>query len=219
MNTQLGYIKSNGNVVFVENNVEKIAHLGKGRIFENNSDFKTTQAIAAGLPLVDVTVILADIKAHNAAVFTEQNRVAAIKSQWVNVATFKLSQKEKNKVKKQVAETATQYYIGSVTVTDSSRGKGGYFKYSDSVIDGIFYINEWKGISKMNAGEVVSSRKKNYSTNYKAIDAAEVVKILVKEIEAKENLRLQKEAKEHNANLMLDNLDIFRSQVFAQLTK
>ena len=219
MTNQLGYIKTNGNVVYVENGIEKIAHVGKMRIFENKSSFGTEQAKKEGLQLVDVSNIIANINTTYAANTLEKLRVESIRNKFINVVPFKLSIKEKNKIKKEVETTATEYFIGNVTVTDSSRGKGGYFKYSDTLFEGIFYNNKWKGISKYGAGEIVSSRKKNYSTNFKPIEKKEVVKILVAEIEKKETERLINEAKIHNANLMLDNLDVFRAKVFEILTK
>ena len=151
----------------------------------------------------------------------EKNRIAAIKAQILPVISYryKMPIKEKNALKKRYKEMAEIFYKGTVTVTDSSRRNGGYFSYSDTTYEGYFFCNKWNGISKVDGGEIVSSRKKNYSTKYKEASFDEMVKDIITQNEAKITEETKIKNKIANAKLMVANMDIFGSEVLQMLIK
>lgn len=155
------------------------------------------------------------------AEYEERRRISEIKAKILPVDSlkYKMPIKEKNALKKRYKEMAETFYKGTVTITDSSRRTGGYFSYSDTLHQGYFYYNKWNGISKVGGDEIVSSRKKNYSTNYKEISFDEMVKDIILETENKITYETKVKNKIANAKLMIANMDIFKDEVLQILTK
>jgi hypothetical protein len=152
---------------------------------------------------------------------TEENRVATIKAQLLPVIScrYKMPTKEKNALKKRYKEMAEKFYRGTVTVTDSSRRTGGYYSYSDTIYEGHFFCNKWGGISKVDGSEIVSSRKKNYSTNYEEISVDDMIKEIILQTEEKITAETKVKNKIANAKLMVANIDVFGSEVLQILSK
>ena len=151
----------------------------------------------------------------------EKNRIAAIRAQIlpVNSYLYKMPIKEKNALKKRYKEMDETFYKGFVNVTDSSRRPGGYFSYSDTTYEGYFFCNKCGGISKVDGGEIVSSRKRNYSTNYKEISVEDMTKDIIAQTETKITAETKVKNKIANAKLMVANMDIFKDEVLQMLIK
>lgn len=95
---------------------------------------------------------------------------------------------------------AENFYFGSVTVTDSGRGRGGWIKYNDTVYNGLFYV-EKSEIYSLNDGLIVSSRKKNYSTSWNKIEKKEFVKLAYKLEKERVNLIEKNKIDKFNSDL------------------
>lgn len=212
------FTTNNGNIIF-NNGTEMCYLVDKKIIVENKSSFTTVQAIANGCASVEFN--LDEILEFQTKMQNEKQRISEIKSQIKPLVAQKLSIKEKNVIKNKVkkdAENGSTYFTGTLTVTDSSRRTGGYFKYSDNNYDGIFEIlnNE---IYNENGNCLVSSRKKNFTKNFKEFSSIEFAKAKISNIEEKLTASYLIEAKKFNAELMVNNVDIFRNELLNILTK
>lgn len=209
MNNLIGYLTNNGNVVF-NDGTEKVYIAKTANIIENTGAFKTVQAIGTGAEAVNMEEIYTAIE--------KIEHAKSVRASLVTVRLYKIPLKERRKMLADIQALSGTWHVGEVTVTDSSRTKGGHFRYSDTTYQGFFYVKDGE-IYSYKHGLIVSSRKKNYSTAYSPVDAKDVVKSLVMQSENSTNAVLLQEAKEINANIMLDNVEIFRKELFAMLTK
>lgn len=211
-----GFKTTKGNVIFNKEGVTLMYLVAKNEIvkFGSYGNITTIEEAAAQLPSIEFDI--EEIENQISEKQKEAARVATVRAQIILPAKQKLSIKEKNALKKEFADK-DYYYVGTVTTTDSSRRKGGYFDYSEINHSGVHYM---KGNEVFNSNHkcIVSARKKNFTLS-KPCEFTTFMSALIANIEATRQFVFDNNMKAANAKLMVENVDIFKTEIYNILSK
>lgn len=219
METIKTFKTANNNHVFNYNGLELVYLTDKNIITFQKGNFNSVKAancIGCGVEASEITIDINQFLVANKAEIESKQKEAEISLiraslKQVDFDSVLLTIKERNAIKKQFSENIS-FYKGSVTVTDSGRGKGGYFKYTDTIHEGLFYV-EKNEIFNSNNTLIVSSRKKNYSHNWSQLESKVWFKEYFEQVNNKRKADHLKEVRVYNVAIMMQNMDCFKNEI------
>lgn len=212
------YVTKANNLIFNHEGFEFVIYDHSTKVKLNTGNFTTAEAKTA-IDIEERTIEITGDQMLQMADLILVEKAKKLRSQLLPVKSVnvKIPAKEKREIVKQYSRYE-KFYQGEVIVTDSSRAKGGYFRYSDETFKGLF-VDLKNEIYTADHKLIVSSRKKNYKTNRVEIASQYFYKLLFANMEKERTLALQISNQKANAVFMFENAPYFKEKIVEALSK